>query len=35
MAIVNHLLVHTPTAGGNTFVNEITHMLLAIEPQRT
>ena len=31
MAIVTHILIHTPTAGGNTFVNEITHMLLAID----
>lgn len=30
MAIVNHLLIHT-VAGGSRVLNEITHMLLAID----
>lgn len=30
MAVVNHLLIHSDS-GGNTYINGITHMLLAIE----
>jgi hypothetical protein len=30
MAVVNHLLIHTDS-GGNTYINGVTHMLLAIE----
>lgn len=30
MAVVNHLLIRTES-GGNTYINGITHMLLAID----